>query len=83
MNIDLKFNIEDNVRIISTNTIGTVTFIRIEICDGCGGEIGISIVYSVSYPDCNGEPESKMFYACELEEVEETKFGFGDKDDIK
>ena len=75
MNIDLKFNIEDNVRIISTNTIGTVTFIRIEICD-----VGISIVYSVSYPDCNGEPESKMFYACELEEVEETKFGFGDKE---
>jgi len=74
MNIGLKYNVKDWVRIISTNIVGIIISVSINICDS-----GTSIQYQVSYPSCNNEPDAKMFFECELEEVENTSFGFGDK----
>ena len=71
MNFEIKYKVGETVRIITTNVVGIVISIQISIAD-----IGHSITYNVTYPNAQNEPDAKVFFECELEKIDKSKFGF-------
>lgn len=57
-------------------------FVNIQVCDIVGMIVNILMSpkeakYLISYPDVDGRPTERYFYDIELEEVNDSRFGFG------